>query len=248
MAYEFRNHIDFKFGTLTAAVAVSDTTLSSAEFAEFATGYSTGNYFPMVLLNAATKEHEKVWMVGHGAGSTSATFVRGRENTSAKAWPAGTQWVCGPTLYDTLKTASSSAQPGDPHIGMRSLFLDWYASVERTFVQGWLGNVRANPADMGRAIDGTTSHPVGRVPNMKFWTVSGTTNASGGLAAPIPNGGYPTRLISVNLTPYGTNTSYIATVNSTSTKDTIQIYATYSTSGAVVNTVAISVGIQTIGY
>lgn len=247
MAYEFRNILDFCYGTLTAAASVADTVLQSAEFAPFANGYSTGNYFPLVLLNPATRTHEKCWLVGHVAGSNSATFVRGRESTAAQEWPIGTQWVSGPTIRDTLAPANSTSLPSDPHIGMRGVFLDKYETWERTYAQGWLGSIRAVGADMGRAEDGTTSHPTGRVPQMKMWTASGTTNASGILATSIPNGGFFTRLVSVVATRYGSAASYVPTVESTSTTTTINILASNHGVGPLAST-AITVGIMAVGY
>lgn len=247
MAYEFRNILDFCFGTLTAAASVSDTTLQSAEFAPFSGGYSTGNYFPIILLNPATKTHEKCWMVGHTAGSNSATFVRGRETTAAQEWPSGTQWVSGPTIRDTLTPANSTTLPTDPHIGMRGVFLDKYETWERTYAQGWLGSVRAVAADMGRAADGTTSHPTGHVPRLKMWTASGTTDAVGILSTAIPNGGFATRLLSVVLTRWGTATSYVPVVDSVSTKATIVIQAGNHGVGPLAST-AITVGVLATGY
>ena len=136
MTYEIRNILDFQYGTLTAPVATSDTVLQSAEFASLATGYSTANYFPIILLNPATRTHEKCWLVGHSAASTSATFVRGRESTAAQTWPTGTQWVSGPTIRDTLPGASSSSLPADPHEGMSGLFIDKMEVWQYTYNQG----------------------------------------------------------------------------------------------------------------
>ncbi len=247
MAYEFRNIIDFCFGTLTAAASVSDTVLQSAEFAPFSGGYSTGNYFPLVLLNPATRTHEKCWLVGHTAGSNSATFVRGRESTAAQEWPIGTQWVSGPTIRETLAPANSTSLPSDPHIGMRGIFLDKYETWERTYSQGWLGSVRAVAADMGRAVDGTTSHPTGRVPHMKMWTASGTTTAGGILSTAIPNGGFATRLLSAVVTRYGSSTPVIFTLDSTSTATTLNILCTIL-AGTPAVSVATTVCVMAVGY
>lgn len=247
MSYEIRNILDFQFGTLTAAASVADTTLQSAEFSTLSDGYSTGNYFPIILLNPATKVHEKCWLVGHTLGSQSATFVRGRETTAAREWPTGTQWVSGPTIRDTLLPASSSSLPADPHVGMRGLFLDKMETWERTYLQGWMGSVRAVAADMGRAIDGTTSHPTGRVPQLKMWTVSGTTSASGILAATIPNGGFPTRVISATCTRYGTSTPVFFTLETTSTNTTLNILCSVL-AGTPAVSVATAVCVTAVGY
>lgn len=247
MAYEFRNIRDFQFGTLTAAASVSDTVLQSAEFAPLSSGYSAGNYFPIILLDPATKVHEKCWLTGHSAGSNSATFVRGREDTAARDWPIGTQWVTGPTIRDALTPANSSSMPADPHIGMRGLILDKFEVWESTHTQGWLGAVRAQAADMGRAADGTTSHTAGRVPELKMWTATGTTTAGGALSTAIPNGGFNTRLISAVCTRYGTSTPVIFTLDSASTATTLHIICTLLT-GAPAASVATSVCVLAVGY
>lgn len=247
MTYEFRNILDFQFGTLTAPAAVSDTVLQSAEFAALSSGYSTGNYFPIILLNPATKTHEKCWLVAHTAASNSATFVRGRESTAAQSWPSGTQWVTGPTIRDVLMPGSSLALPVDPHVGMRGTFLDKLETWEYTYLQGWMGAVHATAADMGRAADATTSHPTGRVPQLKMWTASGTTTAGGILAATIPNGGFPVRMISAVCTRYGSSTPVIFTVDATSTNTTLNILCSLL-AGTPAVSVATTVCVLAVGY
>lgn len=247
MSYEIRNNLDFQFGSLTAAIATSDTVLQSAEFTTLPTHFSTGTYLPVVLLNPATRLHEKVWLVAHTASSASATFVRGREATVAQSWPVGTQWVSGPTMRDTMMPTSSSALATDPHVGLRAMIADKVEIWEYTYTQGWLGAVRAQAADMGRAQDATITHPTGRVPQMKMWTASGTTNASGILATTIPNGGFTTRLVSVVATRYGSAAAYVPSVETTSTITTINILASNTGTGAVAST-AITVGIMAMGY
>lgn len=247
MSYEIRNPLDFQFGTLTATVAISDVVLQSAEFAPLPTHFSTGTYFPIILLNPALKVHEKCWLVAHSSSSSSATFVRGREGTVAQTWPAGTQWVTGPTLRDTLLPTSSSALASDPHVGLRALIADKAEVWESTFAQGFLGSVRAVAADMGRAPDGTTSHPNGRVPIMKAWTATGTTDGSGLLATTIPNGGFATRLVSVTATRYDVTTAFVPTISAASTRTVITILASNTGTGAVASS-SITVGIQAVGY
>ena len=247
MTYEFRSVLDFQYGTLTAAISVSDTTLSSAQFTGLSSGYNTGNYFPLILLDPAARTHEKVWLVGHSASSADITVVRCRESTAAQAWPSGTQWVSGPTIRDTLLPAASTSLPTDPHIGLRGVFLDKHEVWERTDTQGWLGSVRATAADMGRAADGTTSHTTGRVPQMKMWTATGTTNASGQLTAAIPNGGFTTRLLSAVATRYATTPAYVPTIDNASTNTNIIILASNTGTGIVAST-AISVCILATGY
>jgi hypothetical protein len=245
--YSIRNILDFKFGTLTSAASLSDTVLQSAEFASLASGYSSENYFPIILLDPATKLHEKCWLTAHGSGSTSATFARGRESTAARDWPSGTQWVTGPTIRDVTFPSNSTLLPSDPHVGMRGLFIDKLETWEYTYLQGWLGSVRAVAADMGRSTDGTTSHPAGRVPQMKMWTATGTTTAGGILSTAIPNGGFSTRLISVVCTRLGSGSAVFFTVDSSSTLTTINIGCSVLAGGPAVS-VSTTVGIMAVGY
>lgn len=247
MSYEFRYIQDFQFGTLTTAASVSDTTLVSAQFAAIGTGFGASTYIPIVLLNPSAQTYEVVWLTGHSASSTSITVVRGREGSTAQAWPSGTQWVTGPTVRDALLPGVATALPTDPHIGLRLMAIDKHEVWEKTETQGWLGSIRAAAADMGRAQDGTTSHAAGRLPQMKMWTASGTTNASGILASTIPNGGYTTRLIAAVATRYGSLAAFVPTIESTSTITTINILASNTGTGAVAST-AITVGVMTIGY
>lgn len=247
MPYSIRNILDFQYGTLTAAAATSDTALQSAEFAPLSNGYSGENYFPIILLNPATKVHEKVWLVAHTAGSTTATFVRGRESTAARDWPVGTQWVSGPTIRDVTYPGSSLALPTDPHVGMRGLFIDKLETWEYTYLQGWQGAVRAVAADMGRAIDGTTSHPTGRVPQMKMWTASGTTTGGGLLATAIPNGGFSTRLLSAVFTRYGSSTPVIFTIEGATSNTSINILCT-KIDGTPATSTAVTVCVLATGY
>lgn len=247
MAYEYRYTQDFTYGTLSTAAAVSDTSLSSVDFASLASGFSVGNYLPMVLLNPATKTHEKVWLTGHAAGAETATVVRGRESTGAQAWPAGTQWIVSPTVRDVLAPGGVSALPTDPHTGMRTVLLDKGEVWEKTYLQGWLGSVRAVGADMGRAWDGATVHANGRVPQLKAWTANGTTNSGGLLSTPIPNGGFLSRMITAVLTRASVSEWFMPTINATSTKTTLVILASTPGGGPVANS-AIDVSCLAVGY
>ncbi|MFF0144042.1 hypothetical protein ATK36_4228 [Amycolatopsis sulphurea] len=52
-------------------------------------------------------------------------MVRGKEATSARAWPASTLWACAPTMRDgVLPVANAAGLPSDPHIGPRVLQQD----------------------------------------------------------------------------------------------------------------------------
>lgn len=248
MAYEYRTPADFLFGSLTNAAAVSDTSLSSADFGTLGSGYSSAVYLPIVLLNPATKTHEKVWLTAHTAGATTATVLRGCEGTQAQAWPAGTQWIVAPTIRDGLMPSSSSALPTDGHVGLRAILNDKGEVWERTYNQGWLGSVKANGLDMGRALDGTASTPNGSVPQLKAWTARQTTDGNGYIIAAIPNGGFPNRVVAAVLSRSTINNWFLPTLNpAQTTKTQLQILASTPSSGPVANT-SIDVGIIAVGY
>lgn len=124
--YELRQPANYSFGTLGNAAALSDTSLVSADFvAQLVSGLSTSVYVPITLQDPTNKVYEIVWVTAHTAGSNSATVVRGREGTTARAWPASTLWTCAPTLRDgVLPVSTASALPTDPHIGLRCLVQD----------------------------------------------------------------------------------------------------------------------------
>lgn len=180
MTYEFRNPLDFTYGTLTTAASISDTSLSSADFAALGTGYSTANYLPIVLLNPVTKLHEKVWVTAHTAASTSVTVVRGRESTAAQAWPSGTQWIVAPTSRDAVGQYNSTATPTDPHVGLTLVLQDKGGEVRQyTRNQGYQPDVGiGTPAEIGKVRAGTAI-PNGYAMIVRAGYASGTTDASG---------------------------------------------------------------------
>jgi hypothetical protein len=140
MTYELRTPVNYAFGTLSVAGAISDTTLQSADFASLPGGasISTTQYIAIVLQDPTAKVYEIVWINAHTAASTTVTVLRGREGTSARAWPSGTLWTLAPTLRDgVLPVASRAALPSDPHVGMRCLLLDEKRIVE-FHTAGWL--------------------------------------------------------------------------------------------------------------
>lgn len=138
--YESRLPVNYAFGTLSSAAAVSDTTLSSAEFATLLpAGLSTTVYVPITVQDAATKLYEVVWATAHTAAATTATVVRGREGSTARAWASGTQWLVGPTVRDTeLPVANRAALPADPHIGMRVYLQDEQVALTWVLNAGWV--------------------------------------------------------------------------------------------------------------
>jgi len=134
VTYENRLPINYAFGQLTGAAAISDTTLTSTDFATgLSTGLSTTNYVPMTLQDPSTKLYEIVWVNAHTASASTCTVVRGKEGTSARAWGTGTLWTVAPTLRDgVLPVANRAALPADPHVGLRAFIQDEQVVVERT--------------------------------------------------------------------------------------------------------------------
>lgn len=194
--YEIRVPTNYAFGQLTNAAAVSDTTLTSADFAALASNLSTTVYLPITLQDPANKVYEIVWATAHGAGANTMTIIRGREGTAARAWPASTLWACAPTLRDgVLPVANAAALPADPHIGLRVLQQDTQQMLEWS-AGGWalelgkgiLGVTKRNQAD---AIPSGTNVLLEtlNIPGMKAsrWYKAVWTFGSSGSAAGPPN-------------------------------------------------------------
>lgn len=193
MVYEYRDPVDYKFGTLSVAAAIGDTTLNSANFAGLVGGLlSTTRYVPMVLHDPSVPVYEVVWITAHTAAATSVTVVRGKEGTAARAWPSQTQWLIAPTVRDALAAdANAAALPSEPHTGMRRLLLDTGTVVERTRNQGWATPPISLAADVfGPA--GGSAVPAGNRPIFKSGVYQSTTDGSSQFVATLPNGGFPT--------------------------------------------------------
>lgn len=188
---------DYLVGTLTNAAAIGDTSLVSAAFAALAGGgfYSTSAILPITLHNPATGAHEAVWVTAHTASSTTVTVVRGKEGTTAQAWPAGTQWVCAPTAARDGLGVYTSSQVGamtDQHVGMQVLEIDTGKLKTATYGSGWGPTVGvAQPTDIGTNRSGVSISAQAAI-TMRSGYVSGTTNASGDISATFatafPNG------------------------------------------------------------
>jgi hypothetical protein len=140
LTYESRLPVNYAFGVLTSAAAISDTTLTSADFAtRLPSGLSTTTYVPITLQDPSTGLFEIVWANAHTAAATTCTVLRGREGTSARAWGSGTLWVVAPTLRDgVLPVANTAALPADPHVGLRAFLQDTQTRVEYVLNVGWL--------------------------------------------------------------------------------------------------------------
>jgi hypothetical protein len=144
MTYENRLIQNYSFGTLTNAAAISDTSLVSNDFsARLATGLSTTIYVPITLQDPSTGIYEIVWANAHTAASSTATVLRGKESTSARAWPSGTLWTVAPTVRDgLLPVTTRSALPTDPHAGIRAEIQDEQVVVEWSVSSGWTSPLR----------------------------------------------------------------------------------------------------------
>lgn len=125
MTYEQRQPLNYSFGTLSNAAAISDTTLTSTDFSSgLPSGLSTTLYVPVVLQDPSTKVFEVVWVTAHTAAATTATVIRAREGTTARAWGSGTLWTVSPTIRDGILTATAATIPTDLHTGAMVLETD----------------------------------------------------------------------------------------------------------------------------
>lgn len=90
---------------------VSTSTLSSPALARLPV-IDTSNHAAITLMDVAGGKYEVVHVTGHAAGATTATVVRGREGSTAQAWPSGTSWHQGPTAADFLTNRDRRWLPG----------------------------------------------------------------------------------------------------------------------------------------
>lgn len=141
MTYECRLTQNYTYGSLSTALAPSDTLVQSPEFAwAVPGGLSTGKYMPITLQDPALKAVEVVWANAHTAGSSVCTMLRGKEGSTARSWPAGTSWVQAPTVRDgQLSVASRAGLPTDPHVGLRAYLRDEQQVVTWSVGAGWTG-------------------------------------------------------------------------------------------------------------
>jgi hypothetical protein len=142
LTYENRLPANYAFGTLTGAAAISDTTLTSTDFAaRLASGLSTTTYVPITLQDPSTGNFEIVWANAHTAAATTCTVLRARESSTSRAWGSGTLWVVAPTLRDgMLPVPTRTSLPADPHVGMRAYIQDEQVAVTYVLNVGWLSS------------------------------------------------------------------------------------------------------------
>jgi hypothetical protein len=129
--YDVRAPQDYAFGQLSAGISTSDTTLSSARFANLPSDLTTTKYLPITLTDAINGLLETVWITAHTASSTSVTVVRAREGTTAQSWASSTPWTCAATVRDGLSITTRAGLPTDPYIGQRVYVSDESQVVER---------------------------------------------------------------------------------------------------------------------
>jgi hypothetical protein len=180
VANEQRAPRDYLSGVLTIAAAISDTTIQSAAFTSLPTNYSSTLYLPLELHDPDAGLYEVVWVTAHAGSSTSVTVVRGREGTSARAWPSGTQVVCAPTVRDTLSSLTRSSLPADGHYGQRVMVSDESVVNERSSV-GWLPTVGvAAPAQVGPNSFNLAQFPsASSIIQLRAGTATGTLDSLG---------------------------------------------------------------------
>jgi hypothetical protein len=212
---------DYLFGTLSQAAAVGDTSISSASFASMPSNYTTSAVLPVVLHNPSTGVREVVWVTAHTAAATSATVVRGKENTTAQAWPSGTQWIVAPTAARDGLSAYPAATLNamtDQHVGMRALETDSSLVKHWTYAAGWQAEVGAcRPADCGPTFSGGTVPAAANILT-RVGCVNSATPSSNIIpctfATPFPNGVIAAFSNSVNSGQFiGTVTCESLTVN-----------------------------------
>lgn len=136
MALDQRIHKDYFAGVLQLQALISDLTLTSTSFAPLSAGFSANVYMPLVLHNPSTGAYEIVYIVAHSAASTTVTVQRGKEGTTAQAWPANTQILDAVTARDLIPHFTRALLPTDAHLGMRALVTDENA-VQAKYYHGW---------------------------------------------------------------------------------------------------------------
>ncbi|WP_086663689.1 hypothetical protein [Lentzea kentuckyensis] len=200
MVYEYRNGIDYFYGQLSTAAAVSDTTLTAAAFASLPSTFSTTSYLPLVLHDPTLGLEETVWVTAHTAASTSVTVVRGRQGTTARAWPSSTQVVDAPTVRDVTYPLARASLPTDAHVGMRVPVTDEGIVVQRAYNGGrWEADVGVGlPSEFGYRQD-ASAIPASSVLMMRGGCATSVTNASSQFAV-VFKSPFPNQALTANIT------------------------------------------------
>ena len=126
MVYDYRWPLDGRFGVLLDALTTSATTMRSWDFQYLSHQLSPSLYQAAIITDDTPYKYEIVWLTGHTADSDTVTMVRGREGTTAQAWPANAIWRTGPTIRDAVgvTTRSGLAALTDQQMGARYTLSD----------------------------------------------------------------------------------------------------------------------------
>jgi hypothetical protein len=177
VAFEQRQVVNYFTTSLIVAASITDTTMRATGFTSLDSGLGA-KYVPLILKDDAQGVFEVVWASAHTAASDTITVVRGKEGTTARAWPAGTQVLSAPTAYDVLMASVTANIPTDAYIGQRVMLGDKFETRER--VSGYWGpSVGVGIAsDQGPNMNGTQAGN-GAVFLKRMGSVLATTSASG---------------------------------------------------------------------
>jgi len=101
MANEQRLRFNFQNGFIDdSPLLIGAGTLTSSALANFPA--VTSAQYAAITLDPAAQfgASEIIWIILHTAASTTATILRGRENTTARQHSQGVRWSHSPTAYD----------------------------------------------------------------------------------------------------------------------------------------------------
>ena len=229
MAYEQRAPLNYLAGTLSSAAAISDTALVSDSFATLPTDYTTTKYLPVVLHDPSTGVYEVVWVTAHASTSTTATVVRAREATTARAWPTASNLICAPTIRDTVSTTTLAGLPTDAHTGMRVDVTDKQYTAERLHSGAWGPSTGvALGDDVGPRRTGANP-PSSAGIYVRAGYASLVTNSSSQVTVTYRTA-FPTATIAVAVTPTGASVPLYSVPTETATGFTVQAWVVSSLS------------------
>jgi hypothetical protein len=190
VAFSFRQARDYFSTQLSVAASITDTTMRAPAFTALDTDYGE-KFVPLVLHDDAAGVYEIVWVSAHSSTSDTVTVARGKEGTTARAWPSGTRVECAPTRRDMLVDVTAGTLPGDAHFGMRATRIDKLDRVVKT-MNGWVPEEGvALAADVGPNMHGVQP-PDGHTIIMRAQYVPAFTTSSAGdktinFKQPFPN-------------------------------------------------------------
>lgn len=137
MANEARIRANFVGGLVEDnPLASGGTTLTSAGLAALGAVTSAEHIAIVLDPDGRAGNPEVIWVTLHTAAATSATVVRGREGTTARAHERDTPWVHGPTKYDVARLYYSSPTDGVTRTSttMGALSTPWQLTVKDVLV------------------------------------------------------------------------------------------------------------------